>query len=137
MRLIAAVALLVAVPVAAHASEPLTGQWLTENGRAVVRIAKCGQGMCGRIVKILKPRPGSTGLDERNPDPALKGRKIEGLTILPNLKDSGSDWQGRIYSPEDGRDYAAYVQRLPDGTLQVKGCLAAVLCRTQIWQPRR
>ncbi len=137
MRLLLATLFLAAAPIAAQAAEPLTGQWFTENGKAMVRIVKCGPAMCGRIVKILKPRPGSNGLDERNPDPALKGRKIEGLMILANLKDSGSDWQGRIYSPEDGRDYAAYLQRLPDGTLQVKGCLAAVLCRTQIWQPKR
>ena len=139
MRTIAAPWLLL-MPVAGHAAEPITGQWLTKEGKAVVTIAPCGQsgaqGVCGRITKVLKPNPEGHGVDERNPNPALRNRPIVGLPILTNFADKGRDWRGRIYDPEAGKDYRSILKRLPDGTLQVQGCIA-FFCETQSWRPVR
>ena len=135
MRLIAALALLM-LPVAAHAAEPITGQWLTKEGKAIVAIAPCGQGVCGRIAKVIKPNPGGHGVDERNPNPALRNRPIVGLPILINFTDAGRDWRGRIYDPEAGKEYRSILKKLPDGSLQVQGCIA-FFCQTQNWKPAR
>ncbi len=91
--------------------------------------------MCGKIIKIIKPDPQGDGTDRKNPDPALKSRKILGLTIIPNFTDSGKDWQGQIYSPEAGKTYKGYLSKQADGTLQVKGCITSFLCQTQKWTP--
>ncbi len=123
-------------PAAANAATPISGQWLTVEGKAIVTIAPCGNGMCGHISKVLKPNPNGRGVDERNPDPAKRNRTIEGLQILANFADSGSDWRGTIYSPEAGKEYKSYVKRQGDGTLQVKGCIA-FFCQTQIWKPTK
>lgn len=136
MRLTLAAAALIMLPAAAHAATPITGQWLTLGEKAIVAIAPCGKGMCGRIAKVLKPNPAGRGVDERNPDPAKRGRPIEGLQILSNFADSGSDWRGTIYSPEAGKEYKSYVKRLDNGNLQVKGCIA-FFCQTQIWKPAK
>ncbi|WP_066650005.1 MULTISPECIES: DUF2147 domain-containing protein [Sphingomonas] len=135
MRLIAALALLT-LPAAAHAAEPITGQWLTKEGKAIVAIAPCGKGVCGHIAKVLKPNPGGRGVDERNPNPALRNRPIVGLPILTNFTDAGRDWRGRIYDPEGGKEYRSILKRLPDGSLQVQGCIA-FFCQTQTWKPAR
>lgn len=55
-----------------------------------------------------------------------------GLRILWDLEADGGDWEGRGYSPEDGRYFTAKVQRLSSSRLEVKGCVA-VFCRTQVW----
>ncbi len=125
-----------ALPFAAHAATPITGQWLTVDDKAIVTIAECDKGVCGRVTKVLKPNPKGPTTDFRNPDPSKHNRPIEGLQILANFIDAGKDWQGRIYSPEAGREYKSYMKRQPDGTLQVKGCIA-FLCQTQIWHPVR
>lgn len=131
-----ALAALAALPAAAHAAEPITGQWLTKEGKAIVAIAPCGGALCGRVVKVLKPNPKGETRDLRNPDPKLRDRPIEGLTILSGFKDAGNDWRGRIYNPEEGKDYRSIVRRLGDGSLEVKGCWG-IFCQTQHWKAAR
>jgi len=136
MRLIAAAIALAFIPAAAHAATPITGQWLTLGEKAIVTISPCGKGVCGRISKVLKPNPRGRGVDERNPDPAKRNRPIEGLQILSDFSDAGSDWRGTIYSPEAGKEYKSFLKRQADGTLQVKGCVA-FFCQTQVWKPAK
>lgn len=121
---------------AAHAATPITGQWLTVGGKAIVTIAECGKGVCGRITKVLIPNPNGPTTDFRNPDPSKHSRPIEGLQILANFTDGGDSWRGTIYSPEAGKEYKSYLKRQNDGTLQVKGCIA-FFCQTQVWKPVR
>lgn len=131
-----ALVLLAALPTLAHAATPITGQWLTKEGKGIVTIAPCGKGVCGTITKVLKPNPKGHGVDERNPNPALRDRPILGLPILSNFSDAGGDWRGRIYDPEAGKEYRSILKKLPDGRLEVQGCIA-FLCQTQYWQPVR
>lgn len=128
----AAVAALALSTSAAAASRPVQGKWLTENGKALVNIAPCGQSLCGKIVKIVKATPGRPHTDFKNPDPALRDKPVVGLNILTGFKDVGSIWKGAIYDPESGKSYKSKLDRNPDGTLKVQGCIA-FLCRTQTW----
>ncbi len=134
-RMLAALPLLFS-PAIVHAATPIAGQWLTLEDKAVVTITECGKGMCGRISKVLKPRPDGPTVDSKNPNPALRNRPIEGLTILANFADSGGDWRGTIYNPEEGKQYRSIMKRQADGTLQVKGCIL-FFCQTQVWRPAR
>lgn len=136
MRSIAAAIALMTIPAAAHAATPITGQWLTIEGKGIVTIAECGKGVCGRISKVLKPNPNGPTVDSRNPDPTKRARPIEGLQILSGFTDAGTDWRGKIYSPEEGKEYRSILKRQGDGTLQVKGCIM-MFCKTQVWRPVR
>ena len=137
-RLIAIIAVAAATAIAAPAAanpaaaaEPVTGRWLTVDGQAIVTIGTCGQTVCGKITKVLKPRPGGPAVDANNPDPALRHRPIEGIQFLTGFTPSGSSWNGRIYSPEEGKTYKSVLTR--DGnTLKVKGCIL-FFCKTQVW----
>jgi uncharacterized protein (DUF2147 family) len=131
MRFALAICLL-ALPVAADAASPITGRWLTQGGKALVAIEPCGAALCGRVERVLKARPGATGRDSNNPDPALRARPMVGVSILSGFSDAGSEWRGRIYNPEDGRSYKSFVSRERDGSLKVKGCVAFI-CKTQRW----
>ncbi|WP_174278709.1 DUF2147 domain-containing protein [Sphingomonas bacterium] len=125
---------LIAAAALAAAPAPIGGHWLTPGGEAVVEVAPCGAALCGRIVRVVKPRPGPQ-VDARNPDPALRGRPIIGLVILAALRPDADRWRGRIYDPESGRTYRAEVAR--GGTaLKVKGCFGP-FCRSQLWAAAR
>lgn len=131
---IAAAALLLAAP--ADAATPVTGRWLTEDGSAIVAVVSCGPATCGRIARVLKSPASGPALDRNNPDPRLRGRPVEGLTILSGFTDNGDDWRGRIYDPKSGKTYKSILKREADGRLKVQGCIA-FLCRTQRWTPAR
>lgn len=127
---------LAASPAIAQAAEPVTGRWLTEEGKAIVTIGNCGDTICGKVTSILKPRPGGPAIDLNNPDPALRKRPIEGLQILSGFKPDGDSWSGRIYSPEEGKTYKSVLRRDGADRLKVKGCVL-FFCKTQVWTRAR
>lgn len=110
---------------------PITGRWKTDDGQAIVSIAPCGPKMCGRVERLLIRQPAGGQRDERNPDKAMRSRKIEGLQIYWNLAATGPGWSGEGYSPEHGRYYRALL-RADDGKLVMKGCVS-IMCRTVTW----
>jgi uncharacterized protein (DUF2147 family) len=130
-----ALVLLLATGAAHAAPAPVTGRWLTEEGKAIVEIAPCGAQLCGRIARVLKPRPGGPAVDANNPDPALRNRPIEGISLLSGFTAAGDRWKGRIYDPESGRTYRSEL-RAEGTTLKVKGCWGP-FCRGQDWTRTR
>jgi len=127
---------LLSVSAPAMAAGPVTGSYVTEDGKAVVRITPCGGGkICGKISKILAPTPNGPPRDENNPNKALRNRPILGLPILLNFRDAGDVWKGKIYSPEEGKTYDSKIVRLTNGKLKVQGCVLFI-CKTQYWPAR-
>jgi uncharacterized protein (DUF2147 family) len=120
----------------AEAAQPIAGRYVTQDGSALLEVAPCGAGMCGRLARVLKPRPGARTTDVNNQDPALRTRPIVGLPLLTGFMDKGKDWRGQIYDPRNGKTYKSIVSRNADGTLKVQGCIA-FLCQTQTWTPAR
>ena len=110
---VAALALAVAPRAAAAApAAPAVpqGVWLMD-GQVAVQIFECEGGlMCGRIVWLQVPRDpqGLANRDRKNPVPALRERKLCGLTILWGLRPTGSNrWaDGWFYNPDDGKSYS-------------------------------
>lgn len=137
MRIPALVALAaLSFPATAFAAEPVTGRWLTDDGKAIVTIADCGGTVCGRITRILAPTPGGSPVDAHNPDERLRKRPIVGLTVLSGFTSDGDAWKGRIYSPEEGKTYRSVMQRAGADAIKVKGCIA-IFCKTQNWTRAR
>lgn len=124
--------LLLATPSNSAAAGP-EGVWSMSNGKVTVRIANCGSNLCARIVGLAEPISkidGKPKVDRENPNPSKRKRPLMGLSILIGMKPAGNgQWQGAIYNPDDGKVYSATV-RHNGGTLKVKGCLAAVFCKT-------
>ena len=125
-------ALAVAGASPAWAATPIAGRYLTADGAGIVEIAPCGGATCGRLVRILKARPGAPAVDVNNHDPSLRARPIQGIAILSGFADHGTDWRGTIYDPRNGKSYKSIVSRNPDGSLKVQGCIA-FFCQTQRW----
>ena len=119
---------------AAQAAEP-SGTWLTQNGDAQIRVAKCGTSMCGTIVWLREPIDAVTGqppVDSRNPDPGKRSTKIMGLRIFAMAPDGNGGYGGAIYNTDDGQTYQAKIVLRPDQYLEIQGCSGA-LCGSELW----
>ncbi|MBR0998288.1 uncharacterized protein (DUF2147 family) [Bradyrhizobium japonicum] len=120
---------------AATASGP-AGVWLTQSGDARIKVSRCGNALCGRVVWLKEPIDKKTGkaqLDDHNADPALRGRKIVGISLFIDMQAAGANqWSGRIYNADDGKTYASTVTLLPSGNLNVRGCMGT-LCAGEDW----
>ena len=124
MALLVAAMVLLAAPSAA--SEPSVlpavpqGEWLMD-GKVAVQIFECEGLMCGRIIWLLVPRDpeGLLNLDRKNPVPALRQRKLCGLTILWGLRPTGANrWvDGWFYNPDDGKAYSVTAQLKSDDVI--------------------
>jgi uncharacterized protein (DUF2147 family) len=116
---------------AAAAGDPM-GTWVMSNGKVTVKVSKCSSKICARIVSLKEPldKAGRPKVDRLNPNPALRKRPLIGLMLAFNMAPSGDDnWIGSIYNPDDGRTYSASM-KLSGSTMQVKGCVAGILCRS-------
>ncbi len=132
MRPALSILLLAALPSLAHAAQPVDGRWVTDDGKALVRIGRCGKSLCGKIVRILAKTPTDNPTDIHNPDPKLRGRPVKGLTVLSGFHEDGDSWRGKIYDPEHGKTYRSVMTRGSANTIKVKGCIV-FFCKTQTW----
>ncbi len=111
--------------------------WTTEDGRAVVTIARCGSSVCGTISRVLVSMEANQR-DVNNPNPRLRNRTIQGLRVLSGFTRDGNRYRGgQIYDPENGREYNARFRLLNANTLRVTGCvLGGIVCQSQDWRRR-
>lgn len=112
----------------AASAQPLggiVGEWWTPGFNARVRIERCGDAVCGRIVWLWDETP--KGVADKSP---LLGR----LVIDRMQPAEAGVWRGgRLYNPEDGRDYKGSLSLPTPDRLVVDGCVL-VFCQTQIWR---
>ena len=129
-----------ALPGVSAANAPgILGVWATGSEGGRVEIYRCGKALCGKIVDAARLRDNPDLRDVRNPDPSLRNRRLKGLVVLRNFTGGPTKWQGGpVYDPESG-DGAnkAYLTLRDDGKLEVKGCKAAIFCRTKVWTRAR
>lgn len=138
MRVVAiALALLLttALPAAAADGGRILGVWATGSEGGRVRIYRCGEALCGKIVDATRLRANPDLRDVRNPDKSLRDRKLMGLVVLRSFTGGPTEWKGGpVYDPESGDGAATgYLTLRRDGKLEVKGCVAAIFCRTKVW----
>lgn len=132
-----AASLLAASP--ALAAAPIAGKWLTAERDSIIEIAPCDAArrtvLCGKVIRVSKLGADRKAmLDFNNPSPALRSRPIQGINVLSDLMDGGSDWRGKIYDPRSGKNYKSIIVRKADGNLSVQGCITFI-CKTLVWTP--
>lgn len=103
------------------------GDWMTANGKAVVRLHPCEQSsLCGDIIWLRDELSG-----HRVYGPS--GAPIRGARILYGFEAKGSSWlSGHIFALNQGRTYRAKVAAIDPLRLRVEGCLGP-FCGKQIW----
>ncbi|WP_313401160.1 DUF2147 domain-containing protein [Stenotrophomonas sp.] len=132
---------LLAAGFSASASDSAAGRWRTiddETGRvkSIVEITQAANGtLSGKVLQVLQSDHGPHPVCNKC-EGANKGKPIEGMTILWNLRPDGTNkWaNGTILDPAKGKTYSSKVALVDNGQkLDVSGCIAFI-CRTQTWQ---
>ncbi|GEP10284.1 DUF2147 domain-containing protein [Methylobacterium gnaphalii] len=134
---------LVALPSLAQAAprDP-SGVWLTEDGKARIRVEKCGPqntNICGYAVWLKVPLndEGKPRVDFRNPDPKKQTRPSLGHQMIMGLKPNADGrYEGKIYNAENGKFYDVTIWSEAQGELNVKGCMLGFLCGSQTWEQK-
>lgn len=126
---------LAAASTASAAPKDPSGTWLTEDGRAKIRVDRCGgTKVCGKVVWLKVPTwdDGSPRTDAKNPDPKKRSRPMIGVQLM-SLSVEDDKFIGDIYNADSGKTYQVSLQRESDTELNIEGCLLKVLCGSQTW----
>lgn len=120
------------------AADPF-GNWVTEDGKATVRIANCGGALCGSIIALREandPKTGRPKTDQNNADASLRSRPMIGVQIVLGMKPSGTAnrWTGQVYNAEDGKTYMGSLTLQDANTIKLEGCvLGGLICKASKW----
>ena len=112
------------------------GRWLTQNKEGWIRLEIVGDTLEGSIAGAPPGSPGKRDFDDRNPDPALRSRRLDGLVIMTGFKYAGNGrWKnGTVYDPDSGNTYKCTARLLDPDTLKIKGYIGIpLLGRSEIW----
>ncbi len=119
-------------PSPSAAAPSVTGRWLVEKKDAVIEIYDAGGGVLeGKVVEGREP----ARLDTKNPDAALRSRRLVGSVIMAGMKADGPGrWSGgTIYDPDTGNTYRCKMT-LDGDVLDLRGYLGISLFgRTARW----
>jgi uncharacterized protein (DUF2147 family) len=123
----AGAAILLASAGHAQTAEDALGVWQNPENQSHTEFYKCGDGVCGKIVKVVDGQK----TDDKNPDPAKRNRPIVGLVIMQGAKKAGPNkWSGQLYNRADGKTYSGTVTVKSKNELDLSGCVAAIFCKT-------
>jgi uncharacterized protein (DUF2147 family) len=101
----------------ANATEPY-GTWVRPSSGTLVKFYACGDRLCARVSGAI--------------DTAQKNNN--GPVIMKNAKKSSdSTWEGDLIDAESGKIYSGIVTLQSANALNLKGCLAIILCRSETW----
>ena len=102
---------------AAFAADPY-GNWTRPSTGTQVSFYNCGGKLCGKIIGVK--------------DQARKN--TIGTVIMKGAAKSGDNtWKGDMLDVESGKTYSGVVTLEGANALNLKGCVAAVICRGETW----
>jgi uncharacterized protein (DUF2147 family) len=117
----------------------IIGVWATGSQGGRVELYPCGAAVCGKVADAAPLRADPDHRDTKNPDRKLRDRRLKGLVVLHAFQGGPIRWSGGpLYDPETGDGAPTGTLTLRgDGKLEVKGCKAAIFCRTKVWTRAR
>lgn len=100
-------------------AQSAVGTWQRENGESRVRIAPCGDALCGVVVWLKNPAESKSKVGQR---------------VFFDMKPNGTNaWAGQAFNPEDGKTYTGKMN-VSGGALTTAGCVAGgLICRSVTW----
>lgn len=117
--------------------DAIIGTWLNSSGKGQIQIYKQGNKYYGKLIWLKEPNDekGKPKLDANNPNDELKIKPLSGLIILRDFKHDDGEWTGgRIYDPQNGKDYKCFMKLKDNKTLSVRGYIGiSLLGRTEVW----
>lgn len=121
----------------------IVGKWITEKKNLIVEIYKSGVEFKAKVLWFDDQddlsSPMDSRIDFRNPDPALRSRKLVGMEVLKQLrfKQESNSWEdGIIYDSLSGKEWSSCAFFTNSGHLRVKGYWQfKMLCKSMDFLP--
>lgn len=121
---IALTGLSVALAPALAFTKSLEGRW--KNGAMEILIAKCGEGLCGTVVKASEKQQARA---ERG-----SGTHLLGARVIDNIKPSGPGrWNADVFVASRDMNARGTIEQVGPDRLAVRGCVLAIICKTTHW----
>jgi uncharacterized protein (DUF2147 family) len=113
---------------AVNNADAIIGKWMSEENNLEVEVFKSGNEYKAKVIWFDdtddKTRPMAERYDLKNPDKALRSRKIIGLEVMYGLtyNEDDDEWQdGHIYDSSTGKEWNAKMWLTKQGVLKVRG----------------
>lgn len=113
---------------AQYNANSIIGRWMSTDQNLEVEVYRCGNEYRAKVIWFDdsddKRIPMNQRCDHKNPNEALRNRKLIGLEVMHGLVYNADDneWRdGRIYDASSGKDWNAKAWLTSDGCLKVRG----------------
>jgi len=111
---------------ALKSAEKICGKWESTDKTLRIQVYMQGNEYKANIIWFsdTEGKPMDYWTDRNNPDPALRSRKILGISVLSGLKydPAKNSWEeGMVYDSKHGRDWNASANIDKNGMLRVRG----------------
>ncbi|MFN3592594.1 MAG: DUF2147 domain-containing protein [Thermaurantiacus sp.] len=116
-----------APPAMAQKQMTPTGVWQSPGGNTRLRIAPCGQQLCGQV---------AWASPQAKADAARAGHdNLVGMQLFEQFSRTGPNtFEGRVFVPDLNRHFNGRLTMSGPRTIEVRGCIAGrVGCRTDTW----
>lgn len=105
-------------------ADDILGIWRNPTGNGHVEIFKENGKYYGKLVWLKKTldTDGKPFLDKNNPDKQRCHKPLLGLIMLRDFLFQDGQWNGgKVYNPDDGREYRSFIRLKDDKTLSIRG----------------
>ena len=115
---------------AAANADDILGVWANSGNKGHIQIYRYGGKYYGKIIWLKHPfdETGKPKVDHKNPAETERNRQLLGLIMLRDFIFEGDEWKdGKIYNPQDGKEYKCNIKLADDKTLSVRGYIGISL----------
>ncbi|WP_207493978.1 DUF2147 domain-containing protein [Aridibaculum aurantiacum] len=118
-------------------ADAILGVWQNGSGKGHIQIYKENGKYFGKVIWLKEPlnSEGKPRLDVKNAEVEKRNKPIIGSIILRDFVYDDAEWNsGRIYNPEDGKEYKAFLKLKDSKTLSVRGYIGfSWIGKTDTW----
>jgi uncharacterized protein (DUF2147 family) len=112
-----------------HADEIL-GVWANDSNKGHLQLYKHNGKYYGKIIWLKQPNDetGKPKVDKNNPNDNYRNQRLLGLVMLKDFRYDNGEWtDGKIYNPDDGKEYECNMRLKDAKTLSVRGYIGIPL----------
>ncbi len=105
-------------------ADAILGVWANSSNRGHIQIYKQEGKYYGKIIWLKHPydQTGKPKVDYHNPDETERNKQLLGLVMLRDFIYENEEWKGgKIYNPQDGKEYKSNIKLTDDKTMSVRG----------------
>ncbi len=118
-------------------ADKILGIWYTDKKKAKVEVYKQDNKYFGKIISLKDPLDPDTKkpkTDKHNADVKKRNNPLVGLILVRDFVYDDGEWtDGKIYDPENGKEYSCYMVFEGD-KLKVRGYIGfSLIGRTTYW----